>query len=92
MSEYIVNLIGNVQRLFTGADTKIFFWGGGAVWILKLFMKKILATYLFFWVGGRGESLKKHPVNPAQPCEPLGACFFVENIVVYTMSSNIEVF
>ena len=44
VSEYIVNLIGKVQSLFTGADTEFFFLGGGdtgAVWILKLFMKKI---------------------------------------------------
>ena len=42
VSEYIVNLIGKVQSLFTGADTEFFFGGGGtgAVWILKLFMKK----------------------------------------------------
>ena len=45
VSEYIVNLIGKVQSLFTGADTEFFFFGGGGALgqsgYSNFFMKKI---------------------------------------------------
>ena len=56
VSEYIVNLIGKVQSLFTGADTD-FFLGGGGHWgslDTQTFYEKnnLLADTFFFGGGG----------------------------------------